>query len=153
MTFDPTVSAYRQLDDDDDGDGIFDKIVQPLYRYRYILAILLLMIFLVKSDRFFERLFRIRQIFGTPKQKTLRLYAHLITLINFSANGNYNSYTVNMLRKYLGDTRGVVPEELLQLFERTAFGGHQPDLQEYRTAYKSYKKCYRFLRKIPHKKR
>ena len=87
-----------------------------------------------------------------PKQRTLRLYANVIKLINFSANGDYSSYTVKMLRDYVYSTRGVVPEKLLQLFERTAFGGYEPTNEEYRNAYAEYKKCYKYLRKIPKKK-
>ena len=113
----------------------------------------ILIFLLLKSDRLYEMIFRIRQLFRTPKQKTLSLYAHMISVVNFSTNDDYNSYTVDMLRKYLTSTREVVPEKLLTLFESTAFGGYQPTNEEYRTAYTEYKKCYRYLRKIPRKKR
>ena len=90
-------------------------------------------------------------MFGNPKEKTLRLYANVIKLINFSSNSDYSSYTVNMLREYINSTRGAAPEQLLQLFERTAFGGYNPTSEEYRNAYLEYKKCYKYLRKIPDK--
>ena len=91
-------------------------------------------------------------IFRKPKQQTLKLYANVIKLINFSSNSDYSSYTVKMMREYIQSTRGEAPEQLLQLFERTTFGGYNPTSEEYHAAYREYKKCYKYLRRIPNKK-
>ena len=150
LTFDPTVSDYRQLSEED---GFYwTNIGKIVFQYRYLLIVAVFVFLLLKSDRLSERIFRIRQLFRTPQQRTLKLYAHVIQLINFSTNDNYYSYTVGMLREYLISTRGAVPEKLLQLFERTAFGDYQPTKQEYNEIYAEYKKCYRYLRKIPSRK-
>ena len=152
ITFDPTVADYRKIEQDN-GNDFLGIIWQIIDRYKYLIIVSILIFLLLKSDRLYEMIFRIRQLFRTPKQKTLSLYAHMISVVNFSTNDDYNSYTVDMLRKYLTSTREVVPEKLLTLFESTAFGGYQPTNEEYRTAYTEYKKCYRYLRKIPRKKR
>ncbi len=150
ITFDPTVSDYRQLSEEDN--SYWGIIWQMLDRCKYLLIVGVFIVLLLRSDRLSELGFRIRQLFRTPQQKTVQLYAHVVKLIDFSAEGNYYSYTVNMLREYMISSRGVVPESLLQLFEQTAFGGYQPTEQEYREAYAEYRKCYRYLRKIPAKK-
>ena len=56
-----------------------------------------------------------------------------------------------MLEEYLLSSRHTAPKKLFSLFEKTAFGGYSPNRSEYREAYKEYKKCYRFIRKIPKK--
>ncbi len=151
ITFDPTVADYRKIEQDDES-HFLSTVRQIIDRYKYLIIVAVLIFLLLKSDRLYEMIFRIRQLFRTPRQKTLYLYAHIISVVNFSTNDDYCSYTVDMLRKYLLSTRKVVPEKLLTLFESTAFGGYQPTKEEYHTAYTEYKKCYRYLRKIPRKK-
>ena len=116
---------------------------------RDITAIIILLIYI--RDIIFEIFFRVSQVFRNPKEKTLRLYAHLIKVLNFSTNSKYDSYTVSMLEKYISETRGTPPETLLTLFEKTAFGKYEPTQSEYYSAYVEYKKCWKYLRKIPKK--
>ena len=151
ITFDPTVSDYRNIAAEEDESQFLWRIWQTVNRFKYLIAVAIFIVILMKSDRFSELIFRIRQLFRTPEQKTLKLYAHVIWLVSFSADGDYSSYTVDMLREYLAVNRGTVPEKLLLLFEKTAFGDYQPTKQEYDEVYAEYKKCYRFLRKIPRK--
>ncbi len=151
LTFDPTVSDYREIPEENDT-SFFTRILGTMSRFLVVIIVAVFVIFSWLSDRISECFFRLRQLLRDPKQRTLRLYANVIKLINFSANGDYSSYTVKMLRDYVYSTRGVVPEKLLQLFERTAFGGYEPTNEEYRNAYAEYKKCYKYLRKIPKKK-
>ncbi len=151
LTFDPTVSDYMEITQDDKSSNFFVAFLQVIGRFLIVIVVAVFVIFIWLSDRIIECIFRIRQMFGNPKEKTLRLYANVIKLINFSSNSDYSSYTVNMLREYINSTRGAAPEQLLQLFERTAFGGYNPTSEEYRNAYLEYKKCYKYLRKIPDK--
>ncbi len=149
MTFDPTVSGYMTIPEQTH-DYLAD-IIQFLSHFTVIIAVAVCIIIFVLRERFAEIFFRIAQLFRTPENRVLKLYAHVIKLVNFSTGKNYDSYTVNMLEEYLLSSRKTAPQKLFSLFEKTAFGGHFPDRSEYREAYKEYKKCYRFIRKIPKK--
>ena len=150
MTFDPTVSGYMYVREEQH--NYFEDIMQFLSHFVAVIAVAVFVLFVCLRDRIAELFFRISQIFRNPQKRTLKLYSNVIKLVNFSTGGDYRSYTVNMLREYLSSSRGAVPEKLLQLFEKTAFGGYVPDNSEYREAYAEYRKCYRFLRKIPKRK-
>lgn len=150
LTFDPTVSGYMEIPEEESTDYSF-AFLQVINRFLIIEIVGVFIIFTVLRDRIFECVFRVSQLFRNPKQKTLKLYANVIKLINFSSNADYSSYTVKMLRDYINSERGAAPEQLLQLFERTAFGGYNPTEEEYHSAYREYKKCYKYLRKIPRK--
>lgn len=150
MTFDPTVSGYMESEDDDDSNFLTEAL-KLLSRFIIVIIVAVYIIVTWLSDRIIECVFRIMQLFRKPKQKTLKLYANVIKLINFSAKEDYSSYTVRMLEDYIKTTRGDAPEKLMQLFERTAFGGYEPSAEEYHEAYIEYKKCYKYLRKIPNK--
>ena len=149
MTFDPTVSGYMHVTDEQH--DYWGEILQFFSHFIVVIAVAVIIMFVWLRDRIAEVLFRISQLFREPQKRTLKLYANVIKLVNFSTGEKFDSYTVNMLGEYLHSTRGAVPEKLFRLFEKTAFGGYEPTLQEYREAYKEYKKCYRFLRKIPKK--
>ena len=149
MTFDPTVSGYMYVREEQY--NYFDDIIQFLSRFIAVIVVAVFVIFVWLRDRIAEIFFRISQIFRTPEKRTLKLYSNVIKLVNFSTGRDYSSYTVNMLREYLSSSRGAVPEKLFELFEKTAFGGYEPSSAEYREAYAEYKKCYRFLRKVPKK--
>lgn len=151
LTFDPTVSDYRTIPEDSNFDAATFAAV--LGRLLVVIAVAFVIIFILLLDRIVERIFRIRLSFNKPYKQTLMLYSNLIKLVNFSAQSDYSSYTVKMLREYLHDTRGAVPEQLLQLFEKTCFGGYEPSSEEFDLAYREYKQCYRYLRKIPKKKK
>lgn len=151
LTFDPTVSGYQQIPQDDNN-FFYELFTLIVNRFFIIILVAVFILLLLLRDRIEECIFRIRQIFRDPKQKTLQLYANVIKLVSFSCHRDCSSYTVNMLREYLHSQRHHVPEQLLQLFERTAFGGYEPTLSEYQSAYTEYKHCYKYLRKIPSKK-
>ena len=149
MTFDPTVSGYMYVREEQY--NYFDDIIRFLSRFIAVIVVAVFVIFVWLRDRIAEIFFRVSQIFRSPEKRTLKLYANVIKLVNFSTGRDYSSYTVNMLREYLSSSRGAVPEKLFELFEKTAFGGYEPSSAEYREAYAEYKKCYRFLRKVPKK--
>ena len=60
---------------------------------------------------------------------------------------------VGNMHSYLLENRGASPEQLLQLFEKTAFGGYSPTEQEYKNAYGEYKKCYKLMKKAEKKRK
>ncbi len=150
MTFDPTVSGYMSIQEETRND--FDAVMQFLSYFLVMMIVAVCIILFLLRDRIAECVFRVVQLFRSPEKRTLKLYAHVIRLADFSSGSDHRSYTVKMLREYLVTSRGVCPEKLFVLFEKTAFGGYQPCRDEYREAYREYKKCYRYLRKIPKKK-
>jgi transglutaminase-like putative cysteine protease len=147
MTFDPTVSGYMQIPDDSNFST--STFFAVLGRLLVVIAVAFVIVFIVLLDRIVEMFFRVRLHFMNPREKTLRLYANVIKLVNFSAQSDYSSYTVKMLREYLYESRGAVPERLFSLFEKTCFGGYDPSDEEFNSAYAEYKNCYKRLRKIP----
>ena len=149
MTFDPTVSGYMTVPEETH--NYLEDILQFLRHFTVIIAVAVCIILFVLRERFTEIFFRIAQLFRTPEKRVLKLYAHVIQLVNFSTGKNYSSYTANMLEEYLLSSRHTAPKKLFSLFEKTAFGGYSPNRSEYRQAYKEYQKCYRFIRKIPKK--
>ena len=152
LTFDPTVSSYKTIPEDGDGNNFFYDLLNEIIRRFWVIIITAIIIFLIYiRDIIFEIFFRVSQVFRNPKEKTLRLYAHLIKVLNFSTNSKYDSYTVSMLEKYISATRCTPPEKLFELFEKTAFGKYEPTQSEYYSAYVEYKKCWKYLRKIPKK--
>lgn len=151
LTFDPTVSGYMVIPEEETGFNTA-AFMRILSRLLVVIIVAFVVIFVLLLDRILELILRVRLRFKTPSQRTLILYANLIKLVNFSAGGDYSAYTVKMLRRYLTETRGVVPEKLLMLFERTCFGGYQPSEEDFAKAYDEYKQCYRYLRKIPKQK-
>lgn len=148
LTFDPTVADYR---DTPTPDNNFNAalFLRLLSRFLVVIIVGFVVIFVLLLDRIVELIFRIRICFKAPKDKVLMLYSNLIKLVNFSTKSDYSAYTVKMLREYLRESRGVVPEGLLELFERTAFGGYEPSEAEFDEIYLEYKKYYKYLRKIP----
>lgn len=151
MTFDPTVSGYMNVFEQEDGFNTA-TFLRILSRFLVVMIVGFVVIFVLLLDRLLELILRVRLRFKAPATRTLMLYANLIKLVNFSTGADYSAYTVKMLRRYLYETRSVVPEKLLALFERTCFGGYVPSEEEFSQAYEEYKKCYRYLRRIPKEK-
>ncbi len=154
MTFDPTVSDYRSITSASGNlnTNFVFYLLFLLSRFFIVLIIAAFIIFFVLFDRIKERLLRIALVFMPVKKRVLKLYSNLIGLMNHSTKEEHNAYTVKMLRSEIKETRGTVPEKLLQLFEKTAFGGYEPTKEEYIEAYKEYKKCYKYLRRVPREK-
>lgn len=151
LTFDPTVSDYRNLSHNSGGfnSGWIFVILFWISRFFIFIIVSFFVIFVLLFDRIKERILRIMLVFMPVKKRVLKLYANLVSLVSFSEKEDRSYYTVKMLKAYLYETRGVVPELLTDLFEKTAFGGYEPKPEEYKAAYRQYKKCYKYLRKIP----
>ncbi|MGN0634335.1 MAG: transglutaminase family protein [Oscillospiraceae bacterium] len=150
MTFDPTVSDYMQPPEEENNFNAA-AFIRVFGKLLVVIAVVFVVIFILLLDRIAELVFRIRLKFKAPRERTLALYANLIKLVNFSTQEDYSPYTVKMMREYLEESRGTAPYKLLMLFEKTCFGGYQPSAEEFSEVYSEYKKCYRYLRKIPKK--
>ena len=151
LTFDPTVSDYRNIQQDSGFDTA--AFVSILGRSLILIAVVFVVIFIVLLDRIVERFFRIRLHFKSPDKQTLALYANVLKLVNFSSQQNYSSYTPEMLSEYISQNRGVSLDKLFALFEKTCYGGYLPNKAEFDEAYDEYKKSYKFLRKQPKSKK
>ncbi|SDA15932.1 Transglutaminase-like superfamily protein [Ruminococcus sp. YE71] len=148
MTFDPTVPGYMQIPKQDDNFSAA-AFLRILSRFLIVIIVAFVVIFVLLLDRIVELILRIRLRMKSPAERTLMLYRNIIKLVNLSTGSDYSAYTVKMLRTYLNETRAAVPEKLLRLFERVCFGGHTPTEEEFAEAYDEYKRCYKYLRKIP----
>ncbi len=148
LTFDPTVSDYMNIDIDDSSFDVA-TFVQVFSRLLVVIVVLFVVVFIIFLDRIIELIFRLGLHFKTPYEATLALYTNVIKLVNLSTKDDYSSYTVKMLREYLQSTRGIAPEKLFELFEKTCFGGYNPSKEEFIEAYNEYKRCYKYLRRIP----
>lgn len=148
MTFDPTVAGYMQIPQQDNSFNTA-AFLRILSRFLIVIIVAFVIIFVLLLDRIIEAILRIRLHFKPTGERTLMLYRNVIKLVNYSTGSNYDAYTVKMLRRYLTETRGAVPEKLFGLFERTCFGGETPTEEEFAEAYSEYKACYKYLRKIP----
>ena len=151
LTFDPTVADYREKPERSKFKDILPKLIKILSRIAVMLTVTVLIFLFLLKDRIIERFFRFTQVFRNPKQKTLKLYSNLVKVVGLSTNSDYHTYTVGNMHTYLLDNRGTSPEQLLQLFEKTAYGGYTPTEDDYKKAYKEYKKCYKYIRKPPKK--
>jgi len=152
LTFDPTVPDYREKPERSKFKDILPKLLKILSRLAVMLAVTVMIFLFILKDRIIEGFFRFTQLFRKPKQKTLKLYSNLVKVVGLSTNSDYHSYTVGNMHSYLIENRGTSPEQLLQLFEKTAYGGYTPTADDYKKAYKDYRKCYKYLRKVPKKK-
>ncbi len=154
MTFDPTVSDYLDMNSGagNVNAGFVFYLLFWLSRFFIVIIVALLIIFVVLFDRIREVFLRTLMLFMPVEKRVLMLYANVLWLVKFSTGSDHSAYTVIMLRKYLLETRGIAPEKLLVLFEKTAFGGYTPTKDEFDQAYDEYKNCFRYLRKVPKKK-
>ena len=142
VTFDPTVSGYMDIEYDDDR-SLFDGFTFDPDRYLILTLVLAAVLFFAVRYILYEMVFRITLLFGSPSQRTIRLYANLVRRIGKVSGEDKSFFTVNMLRSFILDLGGESPETLLQLFESTAFGSYEPTSDEYKSAYAEYKKLFK----------
>lgn len=150
LTFDPTVSGYRENPNAANGAnaaGILLRIYNALNRVSVIIVIAAIVLIFSLLDRIKELLLRLSLHFKPVNERIIRLYGNLIKVAGNSAGEDLTSYTPDLLREYLLSEKGVAPEKLIELFKKTAFGGYDCTQEEYSAAYKEYKKCLRQIRR------
>lgn len=59
--------------------------------------------------------------------------------MTIASNDKLSGYTPEMIREYLVKRRGVELGGLIDLFEKTCFGGYVPDEAEWKMVYAEYK--------------
>ena len=150
LTFDPTVSGYMDLPDGIDREANLDfisKLFNTFNRLAFILIVLVALIIFALFDRIKELFLRLTIKAKPINERIILLYANLIKVTGISAGSDFSAYTPNMMREYLMKKKGVVPEKLISLFEKTAFGGYECSQDEYMDAYREYKENYRQIRR------
>lgn len=149
LTFDPTVSDYKNIPDSFNFNnlGFLSGLFSFFNRISVVIVIAVIVFVLSLSDRIKELFLRISLRFKPVNERIITLYADVLKTVGRSADKDFSSYTPDMLREYLSSERGAVPEKLISLFEKTAFGGYECTKEEYSEAYREYKSCYKFLRK------
>lgn len=145
MTFDPTVSGYMQIPEQNNFD--VSTFITVLSRLLVVIAVVFAIVFLLLLDRILELILRIRLKFMPYEKRVLKLYGNVIKLLGFSAKSDFSAYTTDMLSEYLKASRGVSLEKLFDSFVRVCFGGYSVSQEEYSLCYGEYKKRYRYLRK------
>ncbi len=148
LTFDPTVPDYKNQQQNNGG-GNAAMLLRILSRLLLVIIVGFVIVFVLMFDRLAELWLRLRLPFMQPDNRVLKLYRHLIWLINYSTKKDFSAYTAAMLSEYLHTTRGCSPDKLIALFERVCFGGYTPTSEDWQKAYSDYRRCYRYLRKIP----
>ena len=152
LSFNPTVSGYRTVSNGaDDGGGFFrlPDISGLFSRLSVVLAAAGLLLIFALLDRIKEVLLRLSLPFKPVNERICLLYANLLRLSGAALGKDLSAYTPDMLRECLLRERGVVPEQLIALFEKTAFGAYACSEAEYRKAYAEYRRCCASIRRAP----
>lgn len=150
MSFEPTVPGYvreitQQTDDEDQSFLAIFAIY--LGRILIVIAVLFVLIFVLLFDRVWEVLFKLRQSFGTPEEKLLRLYKHISALLEYEDKTDLAPYTADLINDYIKAKTGSELREVTDLFEKNRFGRAGISEQEYNNAYECYRKLLPELRK------
>ena len=85
--------------------------------------------------------------FKPVNKRIITLYGNVIRAAGKSINADFSSYTPDMITAFLLENRGIAPKQLIDLFEKTAFGVYECSKEEYTEAYKEYKHCFKYVRK------
>lgn len=145
MTFDPTVPGYRSAAGG--LQSVITKLFNLIDKISVVIAVAVLLLLFAMLERLKELFLRLSLLFKARKERIISLYANLIKGLSRSVGRDFSVYTPDMLRDYLLHERGAVPEKLIALFEKTAFGGYECSREEYQEAYREYRRCYRYVRK------
>ncbi|MBR1751375.1 MAG: transglutaminase domain-containing protein [Ruminococcus sp.] len=149
MTFEPTVAGFMDINLTASGDnsGIFEIVLRYLGRVLIVLGVLFVTVFVILFDRIWEFFFRIRLRFDGPEQGLIRLYKHIIALLQFEDKTDLKAYTVEMLDEYILSKTGESLREVTSLFEVNRFGRGEITTEHFEKAFDAYKALYPKLRK------
>ena len=147
MTFDPTVPGYQR---DYSANGTnFDvsTFVSYFSRIALFIGVAFVLVVFVFLNRIIEVFFRLSLKFRDNGEKVIRLYRRVVRLLTIASNDKLSGYTPEMIREYLVKRRGVELGGLIDLFEKTCFGGYVPDEAEWKMVYAEYKVQWKKLTK------
>ena len=156
LTFDPTVSGYKDnpySSAASDNLGFLSKVFNAFNRISVIIVIAIIILLFSVLDRIRELFVRLSLRFRPLNERIISLYGNLIKTVGSSVGSDFSAYTPDMMRRFLSEERHNVPERLISLFEKTAFGGYECTEEEYTLAYKEYKKNYKYFRRTPKKQK
>ena len=134
MTFDPTVPGYQR---DYSANGTnFDvsTFVSYFSRIALFIGVAFVLVVFVFLNRIIEVFFRLSLKFRDNGEKVIRLYRRVVRLLTIASNDKLSGYTPE-----LGG--------LIDLFEKTCFGGYVPDEAEWKMVYAEYKAQWKKLTK------
>ena len=150
MSFDPTVPEYMRVSSASGSGaaGILSDVARVLGRIALFAGVLFVIVFIILLDRIEELVFRIRLRFKSSAEKPVLLYRHIIKLMNrVRSSRHFEGYTPHSLEDYVKtELRGDIGL-IVELFEKTCFGGIEPTQEEYKKAYEQYKTNWKLLAK------
>ncbi|MBO5449459.1 MAG: transglutaminase [Ruminococcus sp.] len=149
VTFDPTVPGYMQ-DYSGGGGGnageILSKFMDYFSRIVLFLGVIFVLVFIVLLDRIAELFFRLSLMFKKDLcKKTASLYRRIIRLLELSSGKRFRGYSPRETEEYVRDRREADVSAVVELFEKSCFGGYLPSDVEYRQAYAAYKAAWKAL--------
>ena len=147
MNFDPTVPGYQR---DYSANGTnFDvsTFVSYFSRIALFIGVAFVLVVFVFLNRIIEVFFRLSLKFRDNGDRVIRLYRRVVRLLTIASNDKLSGYTPEMIREYLVKRRGVELGGLIDLFEKTCFGGYVPDEAEWKMVYAEYKVQWKKLTK------
>ena len=147
MTFDPTPSSYQLEFNDGGGSVDFSWILKYLGRIAVVIGVVVVIVFVLLLDLILELCFRISLRFKNNTERILRLYRRTLKLLEASSGEKLSGYTPHELLEFMKDKRGAELSVVIELFEYTCFGGHEPTDEEWEKAYSVYKTEFKKLRK------
>ncbi len=147
MTFDPTPASY-QLESQEQGSSYdFSWILKYLGRIAVVIGVVIVIVFVLLLDLIIEMCFRISLRFKNNTERILRLYRRTLRLLEASSGKKLSGFTPHELLEFMKDKRGAELSVVIELFEYTCFGGHEPTDEEWQKAYSVYKEEFKKLRR------
>ena len=149
MTFDPTIADYQSSSSQEESSFNIAGILAYLGRIAIFLGVVFIIIFVLLLDRIIEVVFRISLHFRSSTERVLRLYRRTLKLLSSSSGTDLSGYTPHELLGFMRRNRQADLTYVVELFEYTCFGSHEPTDEEWSKAYTLYKAEYKKLRKQP----
>lgn len=149
MTFDPTIADYQSSSSQEESSFNIAGILAYLGRIAIFLGVVFIIIFVLLLDRIIEVVFRISLHFRSSTERVLRLYRRTLKLLSSSSGTDLSGYTPHELLEFMRRNRQADLAYVVELFEYTCFGSHEPTGEEWSKAYTLYKAEYKKLRKQP----
>ncbi|WP_051540138.1 transglutaminase domain-containing protein [Ruminococcus sp. FC2018] len=149
MSFDPTVPEYMRVSSaSGNAAGIISDVAKILGRIALFAGVLFVIVFIILLDRIEERVFRVRLHFKNSSEKPILVYQHIIKLMNrVRSSRHFEGYTPHRLEEYVRtELKGDIGL-IVELFEKTCFGGIEPTEEEFKMAYEQYKHNWKLLAK------
>ncbi|MBR1864253.1 MAG: DUF4129 domain-containing protein [Ruminococcus sp.] len=152
VSFDPTVPGYMTFrSNNENNNGANNQALMTfmdyLSRIILFLIVVFVLIFIVLLDRIIELCFRTAQLFRkTDSRRITALYKRIVRLLELSS-GRYDNIRGHTPHEMIALAAGRSADirKAAELFEKVCFGSYEPTAEEYKLAYKDYKKSWKAL--------